>query len=130
MSYFDDETAAPPIGVGGDTDSDGYIAPRLYWKASVNEPDTESGFEDNAGSSVTAKPVARRTETSSDGGRNREIIAVDGQDQRYIDVTDAQIAEMEPLGSKKVKYEDKQYTLSAYAKITKIKVTGDVKRVK
>jgi len=103
MSYFDDETAAPPIGVGGDTDSDGYIAPRLYWKgtfflnleiiiyktykffsiyfyglvifyyltiflgtrstiffvASVNEPDTESGFEDNAGSSVTAKPVAR-----------------------------------------------------------------------
>ena len=49
----------------------------------------------------------RREEKSSDGGLNREIIAKDGQDQRYIDVTDAQIAEMEPLGSKKVKYEDR-----------------------
>ena len=49
----------------------------------------------------------RREENSSDGGLNREIIAKDGQDQRYIDVTDAQIAEMEPLGSKKVKYEDR-----------------------
>ena len=32
MNRFEDEAAAPPMGVGGETDSDGYVAPKLYWK--------------------------------------------------------------------------------------------------
>ena len=32
MASFEDQAAVPPMGVGGETDSDGYIAPKLYWQ--------------------------------------------------------------------------------------------------
>lgn len=132
MSTYEEELAAVPDAVGGRTDTDdeylfGGKADRLLnlKNAQIEQHGFESGFDtDEDDKSLPTESSSASSVTSKDSGREganvRTIVAKKNDSPRYLDVSDKELESYKKIGEKNVIVRDKQYSVSAHVKLTKV----------